>query len=946
MIDLLKRHFISLFLIFLFSVRLASQRSAKDKEFRYFWLTVVSCFLLVVEDHLEGIASLHPEMRLWRTVRSVAGYTLRCMASAGLVFIVCKPEHKNRLIWWVPCILNFLVCMTAFFTDAAFGFDENYTFYRGPLGYISFIVPAFYLLLILMMTFRRYSDNRRRTDQVILIACALFCFLSSLLDANYGGVRLHEAIMISCVFFYLFLRSYDVRKDALTSVLNRQALYDDCNASGEDICAAASLDMNGLKKLNDRLGHSAGDTALKKIGECIRESIAEDMAAYRTGGDEFVVLFFQNDENMIRETLEKIQDSTAKAGYSVSCGYAMRSENETPEELIRISDIKMFEQKALYYREKKHDRRQARREKTDAEPAETRRTFEESPQPIAIYQFSNHRAEILYVSDGFCMLFGYPDRKQAVHILDQDMYRDVHADDEERLRGAMLRFSEGTDDLDVVYRTKAGMKTGYRIVHARGIHMHTDTGKRIAHVWYMDEGSYTEGDRKPGSLMNQALSKALHEESILNASYFDSLTGLPCLAWFFTLCEAGRTQERSEALLYIDLNGMKYFNDKYGFAEGDKLLKAVSGILSRIFGKEKTCHIAADRFAASAAEEGLEKKLKNLISEAENLNDGKTLPVRIGVYPFNPEDASVSIAFDRAKMACDSIRHTDTSCINYYRQEMSDALKKRQYVIANIDRAIREKWIVAYYQPIVRAEDGQLCDEEALARWIDPTEGFLSPDDFIPQLEDTGLICKLDLFILEQVVEKIRICMDKGIKVVPHSINLSRSDFETCDIVEEVCKRIDGAGISREMINIEITESVIGENFDYINEQVKRFRERGFSIWMDDFGSGYSSLDVLQSIQFDLIKFDMSFMRKLDEGENGRIILTELMELAGHLKLDTVCEGVEKEEQAAFLRKIGCRRLQGYFFGKPAPWNPAGDYFPGNAEENGGKDVPYENDLE
>ena len=926
--DFLARHLISLFLILLFAIRLSSQRSSRgDGQLRYFWLTVISCLLLILEDWLEILASEDPALLNWRILLSVLGYVLRATATVGLVQVVCRPEYRNKWFWWIPCVVDLLVCSTAFFTDIAFGYDRNYHFYRGPLGYVAFIVPIFYLCVILFMTFRHYVDNRRRSDRLMLISCALLCLLSSYMDATHGGVRLHEAILISSIFFYLFLRSYDVRRDALTTILNRQSLYEDCAALDKSICAAASLDMNGLKILNEKEGHRAGDAALKEIGVCLRESMGPDIRAYRIGGDEFVVLFFRRDEEGIRNVLESIQAAVANAGYSISYGYVLREEGESAETMILRSDMKMFEQKAQFYREKSHDRRRGRREKTSQYPPEARKAMEESPQPFAVYQFSDHRIEPLIVSDGFCRLFGYPDRDQAVHILDRDMYADVHADDQERLSGAMLRFSEG-QDLDVVFRTRAGMDSDYRVVHARGVHVHTGTDARIAHVWHMDEGVYVEGDEESGTLMNQALNRALHEESILNASQYDPLTGLPNLTWFFTLCEARKNEIAREGiqgvLLYIDLNGMKYFNHKFGFTEGDKLLKAVAALLLQAFGKENSCHISADRFAAATTEDGLEERLRRLFDEASGINDGNTLPVRIGIYSAGFENVSVSTAFDRAKMACDSIRHSDISCFNYYREEMRDAFRKHQYLVANIDRAIREKWIRVYYQPIIRAADGQVCDQEALARWIDPAEGFLSPADFIPYLEDAGLIYKLDLYVLEQVIEKIRMQQEAGETVVPHSINLSRSDFETCDIVEEVRRRVDAAGLRHDLISVEITESVIGSNFEFMNAQVNRFRESGFAVWMDDFGSGYSSLDVLQSINFDLIKFDMSFTRKLDEGENGKIILTELMKLASRLRLETICEGVEKEEHARFLKEIGCSKLQGYYFSKPVPYEPAG----------------------
>ena len=161
--------------------------------------------------------------------------------------------------------------------------------------------------------------------------------------------------------------------------------------------------------------------------------------------------------------------------------------------------------------------------------------------------------------------------------------------------------------------------------------------------------------------------------------------------------------------------------------------------------------------------------------------------------------------------------------------------------------------------------------------------------------------------------------MEAGFATVPHSINLSRSDFESCDIVEEIRKRVDASGIGRDRISIEITESIIGSDFEFMKKQVERFQNLGFPVWMDDFGSGYSSLDVLQSIQFDLIKFDMGFMQKLDESNDGKIILTELIKMATALGVDTICEGVETLEQSRFLQEVGCSKLQGYLFCKPVP---------------------------
>ena len=539
-------------------------------------------------------------------------------------------------------------------------------------------------------------------------------------------------------------------------------------------------------------------------------------------------------------------------------------------------------------------------------------------QAIAIYQFVDKRVVTLALSDGFCRLFGYEDRQQAYYDMDYDMYKDTHPDDVARIADAALRFATEDCGYDVVYRTRAGAE--YRIVHATGEHVFTEDGVRLAHISYMDEGIFREGQ---SSVLNQSLNSMMREASLVKASRYDFLTGLPNMTYFFELADAAKESmmEAGETpvLLYMDLNGMKFFNTRHSFAEGDRLLTEFAKVLVHVFSNENCCHISADHFAAFTRKAGLEEKLRQLFEEAARINDGDTLPVRVGIYSTDMGMAPVSTACDRAKIACDSLRSTFRSGYSYYDRNLRDDLENRQYILTNLDRALEEKWIQVYYQPIVRAVNGRVCDEEALARWIDPARGFLSPAQFIPYLEDAGQIYKLDLYMLDRILEGLKIREEAGLGSVPQSINLSRSDFSACDMVEEVRRRVDAAGVSRSKITIELTESTIGSDFEFMKKQVERFRELGFSVWMDDFGSGYSSLSILQTIQFDLLKFDMSFMRKLDEGNNSKILLTELMRMTASLGVDTVCEGVETEAQVRFLQDIGCSKLQGYYFLKPIP---------------------------
>ena len=557
-------------------------------------------------------------------------------------------------------------------------------------------------------------------------------------------------------------------------------------------------------------------------------------------------------------------------------------------------------------------------------PQQEQSALERLRQPFAIYQFVDKRVATLMLSDGFCKLFGYDDRAQAYFDMDNNMYKDTHPDDAARIANAALRFATKGGQYEVVYRSKIRDSSDYRIIHAYGEHVFTDDGVRLAHVWYSDEGIYREGRAQQRIELTESLSNALHENSMVKASQYDNLTGLPSMSYFFELAEAGRDRVRENGgtpvLMYVDFSGMKFFNTKYGFLEGDKLLLAFAKLLADTFGNEHSCRIGADHFAVQTEKNGLEDKLQKLLMECREMNEGKNLPVHIGVYVAESEQVHASVACDRAKMACTELNGRYETAVNYYSQDLSEDAAKRQYVIENIDRAIKEKWIQMYMQPIIRAVNERVCDVEALARWIDPEIGFLSPADFIPALEDAGLIYKLDLYMLEQILDSMKEETAAGFYVVPHSINLSRSDFDACDIVEEIRRRVDEADVERSLITIEITESVIGGSFVFMKEQVERFRDLGFPVWMDDFGSGYSSLDVLQSIPFDLIKFDMSFMRKLDEGDGGKIILTELMKMATSLGVDTVCEGVETKDQVRFLREIGCSKLQGFYFSKPVPF--------------------------
>ncbi|MGI6112310.1 MAG: EAL domain-containing protein, partial [Bilifractor sp.] len=242
-----------------------------------------------------------------------------------------------------------------------------------------------------------------------------------------------------------------------------------------------------------------------------------------------------------------------------------------------------------------------------------------------------------------------------------------------------------------------------------------------------------------------------------------------------------------------------------------------------------------------------------------------------------------------------------------------------EYVVSHIDEAVSSGWIVVYYQPIVRTLSNKICGMEALARWNDPERGMLPPIDFIGPLEDAQLIWKLDLCVIRQAVMQIAERSSRGVAEIPVSVNLSRMDFLCCDIFHEIETFVQTYNVPRRMLHIEVTESIMTSDHNAVLQALDHFRDAGYELWMDDFGSGYSTLNLLKDYTFDLLKLDMVFLRS--DTARSRDIIASVIDMDKKIGIRTLAEGVETKEQAEFLKKSGCEKMQGYYFGKPQPFD-------------------------
>lgn len=419
------------------------------------------------------------------------------------------------------------------------------------------------------------------------------------------------------------------------------------------------------------------------------------------------------------------------------------------------------------------------------------------------------------------------------------------------------------------------------------------------------------------------LKEARKSKELEKSAKEDRLTGLWNYNYFSELASKAIGELKGDVsenvLLFIDVHNFKAFNDQRGFEAGDRFLVAIGGYVSDVFSDSLYGRQADDHFVVMTKRAGLEERLGVLNERVSAYDDEILLGINCGGYRLNASGEDPRNCIDRARYAAHLIKNRFQTVYIEYDEKMSEAYRKRLYVINNIDNAVANGWIVPFYQPVVWSDTRELCGCEVLARWMDPTYGQLFPNEFIPVLEEYRLIHKLDRAIFEFACRDLRASLDAGKPVVPVSLNFSRLDFELMDAVGELDELVKKYGLSKDLIHVEVTESALTDNMTKLNEAINRIKELGYALWLDDFGSGYSSLNVLKDYQFDVIKLDMRFLSNLENSEKAQILIDCIVKMANRIHMLTLTEGVETKVQADFLNRVGCDRLQGYLFGKPIP---------------------------
>lgn len=402
----------------------------------------------------------------------------------------------------------------------------------------------------------------------------------------------------------------------------------------------------------------------------------------------------------------------------------------------------------------------------------------------------------------------------------------------------------------------------------------------------------------------------------------DGLTGLLTREQFFidTHELINKYAGMKFCIIYSNIKDFKFVNELFGIEKGDCVLKRQAQIIKEWKSdKMLSARIQNDRFAMCIPKDDLcEDDLIEAVKmmQEEFANTSFHLHLFIGIYEISDRNESVSIMCDKANIAGDTIKDNYESCIAYYDEHLLEISIEERRIIGEFDMALERKEFVMFLQPQVDC-DGNAYGAEALVRWQHPDRGLLTPQKFIEVLEKAGLIYKLDRYMWERAAEKLSEWKKAGLEKYHISVNISTKDFFIIDVYETFTQLIRKYDINPENLKLEITETALMSDFEKNMEILKRLQAYGFKIEIDDFGSGYSSLNMLKDISADVLKIDMGFLRASENESKGQDILESIISLAGKLGMEVITEGVEKNSQLQMLKMMGCKIFQGFYFSRP-----------------------------
>lgn len=418
------------------------------------------------------------------------------------------------------------------------------------------------------------------------------------------------------------------------------------------------------------------------------------------------------------------------------------------------------------------------------------------------------------------------------------------------------------------------------------------------------------------------------EKSKVRLLEYDSLTEIYSEQKFYQATREllDKAGDGNFAIIHFDIDRFKIINAFYGTKEGDKLIcyvaNAIRTVMTNYDLRSTYGRVGGDVFAICMPYQELGDIYNVLEHIKERIRRHSVhyyLETCAGIYLIEDKNMDVVEIFDKASMAATQCKEKYMVHESMYTKELSDNLKREQQIIDEMDDALANQEFVVYFQPKYEVEGRSPGGAEALVRWQKPDGTMVSPGAFIPIFEKNGFITKLDYYVWEKVCQFIRSELDSGRRPAPISVNVSRVNLYDPKFLESLIDLVERYKIPPKYLHLELTESVFSDNATIIQDAVFYLHKAGFTILMDDFGSGYSSLNVLKDVDLDVLKIDMKFFSKGGAAEKGAKIIEAVVKMADSLNMTVIAEGVEEQEQVDFLSKLGCDYIQGYYFAKPMP---------------------------
>lgn len=379
----------------------------------------------------------------------------------------------------------------------------------------------------------------------------------------------------------------------------------------------------------------------------------------------------------------------------------------------------------------------------------------------------------------------------------------------------------------------------------------------------------------------------------------------------------------------IDVDRLKLINTAAGFTTGDMILKRMGEILSESIGDgEHAVRVVNDRFALLLQSEApVGKRVGRILDRLDSIAHEDWLSPRTdvsltyscGIYPLQETDTSIEHVHDKAQLALETVKTNRITTYAYYDEALHRNMQRQQELERRFDHALEHQEFVVYLQPKFHIASMRIVGAEALLRWHHPELGLLPPGEFIPMLEENSRIVDLDTYVMRQVCNLLVAWQSAGAPLLPVSVNISRADALSTSFPERCIGIADACGIERHLIEIELTETAFADDPERLLANVRRLREAGFLVSIDDFGSGYSSLHLLKDLEADTLKIDRQFLRNHLPGDRSEVVIRHVLALAEELGMVVVAEGVESVEQLDFLRSVHCQQAQGFLLARPMP---------------------------